>query len=88
MEAKAAGNRRPGRTVALDLAAVREERLRRGLSYSELGRLVGYSDVHVGLVERGLQGASPKYARALAKALLGREDRLPALLRPVPTGRA
>jgi len=76
-----ATRRRPNRSVALDLAEVRRLRCYRGLSYSELGRLTGYSDVHVGLVERGLQGASPKYARALAKALLGREDRLSQILK-------
>jgi transcriptional regulator with XRE-family HTH domain len=72
---------RPTRSVALDLAVVRGLRTERGLSFTELAKLVGYSDVHVGQVEAGRQGASPAYAKALAKALLGREDRLYQLLK-------
>jgi hypothetical protein len=80
-------HRRPSRSIPLDLAALAAARIRLGLSYAELGcQLVtashpkGYSGEHVSLVERGRQGASPEYARALAKRLLGRESKLPELL--------
>lgn len=57
------------RTVHPVISALREERLRRGLSLEQLGDIAGYTGNHIWCIEHGKQNAKIDVLNDLAQAL-------------------
>jgi transcriptional regulator with XRE-family HTH domain len=61
--------KRPGRRAPLSPERLRAARQQAVMSIDELAEAAGMSPSHVGGLERGVHGASPKVVRDLAAAL-------------------